>query len=757
MKRTAVRNRIFIVLTATVLVCLYMIFAATAGFAEPSRFTLTGAVYPTTLTAGSSFEVSGTLTGENTITRVEVGVVNKVTGNYASGMYFNKTGINSRTYTLEEANRALKFGSLSAGTYYFRITAYDGNGSQQVLNKEFSVIAGKQGWYKENGNWRYYRADGTMAVNEWVSDSAGWCWMNGNGYWTQGNKWVLANGDWYYLRNGYRTENKWVKDSIGWCYVGSDGKLVRNGWAPDSVGWCWMDGSGYWKQGSEWFAVDGEWYYLRNGYRAENEWVKDSEDWCFAGSDGKLVRNGWAEDDHGWCWMNSSGHWASKSQWIIVGEHWYYINQDGYRATNEWAQDSIGWMWMGADGRISGKGWLLVDGDWYFINADGYMAAEMWIKDSTGWCWLKDSGKVAKRYWVQYKGDWYYLNNSGHMAADEWAEDSVGWCWLGSDGKQVKNRLLELSGRKYYLNASGYWSAIYDFPESYRAALIQLQTAHPNWIIYQDQTGVVWGDLLTKEKVVGRNLVEPTSPATYINPTYAGNNYDGRWKQASDAAIAYYLDPRNFLTDKGIYQFLDQRSSVNPGTAAQVTKLVSSNSCFMNTTAYINAILKAGRNSGVNPAVLTAMVIGEQGWKGTSSLISGTHETYPGIYNHFNVGAYTANGMSAVTRGLWWASGAGVGATSYGRPWNTIEKSLTGGAAHYKAGYIDNKQYTYYTKKFNVMNGTANVGDHQYMTNVEGAYTEGTLVRLAYTGDNNVLIFRIPVYNSMPASACPAP
>ena len=200
-----------------------------------------------------------------------------------------------------------------------------------------------------------------------------------------------------------------------------------------------------------------------------------------------------------------------------------------------------------------------------------------------------------------------------------------------------------------------------------------------------------------------------------------------------------------------------QRSSVNPGTKAQVTTLVSQNDCFMNTSTYVSTLVKAGKNSGVNPVILTTMVIQEQGWKGTSDLISGKNNAYPGIYNHFNVGAYAADGMSKIIRGLWWAKGAGTGATSFGRPWDSIEKSLTGGASHYAAGYIENKQYTYYTKKFNVMNGLSNVGSNQYMTNIDGAYAEGRLVRQAYTIDPANLVFRIPVYTDMPDDPCPAP
>lgn len=717
-------------LALVLLLCLLLNLVVAAmpsvSYAASSRFALSGETYPATLTEGSSFSLQGTLTGTDTITRVEVGVVSKSTGQYVEGFYYS-AAVSAKSFNIANADSTLKFGQLPAGNYYYRITAYDSAGSEQVLNKAFSVEGllaapadtGKRGWSFENGEWYYYLNNGT----------------------------VLKNG--------------WVADSVGWCYVGSDGKLLRNNWAKDSGGWCWLNSSGYWYSGSGWMRYGGEWYYLgAGGRRVDNAWLLDSIGWCYAGSDGKLLRNGWARDSHGWCWMNASGYWTSASQWVVYKGHWCFIKPNGYRATSEWAQDSAGWCWMDANGYWdTANRWVVINGAWYYIKANGYRAANEWARDSVGWCWLDANGRITASKWLVYQGSWYYLKANGYMAASEWAQDSVGWCWLDENGRMVRNQWIETDGQKYYVNANGYLdqtAGLNNFPPSYQAALQKLQKQHPNWVFFADNTGVSWNDLLAKQKVPGRNLVEPYSSASYINQ----NNttiYDGRWRQASDAAIAYYLDPRNFLTEEGIYQFMDQRNASNPGTTAQVKTLVSSNTCFMNNNAYITAIVNAGNNSGVNPAALTAMVIMEQGWGGTSGLISGTNSTYPGIYNHFNVGAYTANGMTATLRGLWWASGAGVGATSFGRPWNTIEKSLTGGAAHYKSGYIDNAQYTYYTKKYNVMNGTANVGSHQYMTNANGAYSEGRLVKMAYANDNSKLVFHIPVFTNMPSSPAPAP
>ena len=168
---------------------------------------------------------------------------------------------------------------------------------------------------------------------------------------------------------------------------------------------------------------------------------------------------------------------------------------------------------------------------------------------------------------------------------------------------------------------------------------------------------------------------------------------------------------------------------------------------------YAQIIMEAARLSGVNPYVLAAMIMQEQGSKGTSGLISGTHSSYSGIYNFFNVGAYQSGTTSAVQNGLKWAATSG----SYRRPWNTIEKSIVGGAEYYSDNYVYSGQDTFYLKKFNVQGD--NLYKHEYMTNVQGAASEGSKLCEAYTESmkNAALQFKIPVFENMPAEACSLP
>ena len=169
---------------------------------------------------------------------------------------------------------------------------------------------------------------------------------------------------------------------------------------------------------------------------------------------------------------------------------------------------------------------------------------------------------------------------------------------------------------------------------------------------------------------------------------------------------------------------------------------------------YITTIMTAASSSGVNPYVLTAMLIQEQGRTGGSGLISGKNPKFPGFYNYFNVQAFQDGDKTPTERGLWWASQ--VDAT-YGKPWDTPEKAIIGGAKYYGDNYLKRGQDTFYLKKFNI---TANGRyEHQYMTNVQAAAEEGRKLGEAYTEalKQKKHTFRIPVYTDMPENAAALP
>lgn len=306
------------------------------------------------------------------------------------------------------------------------------------------------------------------------------------------------------------------------------------------------------------------------------------------------------------------------------------------------------------------------------------------------------------------------------------------------------------------------------FPESYKPYLRTLHAKYPNWNFRAARTGLSWNDVLEREGKLGKSLVSSSAPSSW--KSQAAGAYDpqtgkytsfdsGGWAAASEKIIAYYLDPRNFINQIGIFQFLTHTYNAETQTSAGLAAVVSGtflDAAFPETgfATYADALMEAGRTATVNPYVLASMILVEQGTSGTGKCISGTVSGYEGYYNYYNIGAYKTASMSAVTRGLWYASRSG----SYQRPWDGHFASLLGGALFYSENYVKQNKNTLYFKKWNVMNGLEDVGEGQYMTNVQGAESEAAALRKGYLSLlDSPMIFEIPIYSGMPDAACRKP
>lgn len=309
------------------------------------------------------------------------------------------------------------------------------------------------------------------------------------------------------------------------------------------------------------------------------------------------------------------------------------------------------------------------------------------------------------------------------------------------------------------------------FPESYKIELRRLHEVYPNWIFEAQHTGLEWAEALQAESIIGKNLVPASSISSWKSTDDQAYDWDtgewaefdsGGWVAASPEIIGYYMDPRNFLGEDSVFQFLKQSYDPQTETKEGIENMTADS--FLagtyeenGTQSYSAALIQAAEVSNVNPYVLASMIIMEQGRDGTGDSISGTVAGYEGYYNYFNIGAYKTASMSAVERGLWFAKGSGAGAVSYDRPWDARIKSILGGALHYGENYVNKGQDTLYLKKFNVQGD--NLYNHQYMANVAGSASEGSIMSEAYTAAFRTgnLTFKIPVYENMPETACVQP
>ncbi len=291
---------------------------------------------------------------------------------------------------------------------------------------------------------------------------------------------------------------------------------------------------------------------------------------------------------------------------------------------------------------------------------------------------------------------------------------------------------------------------IEQFPESYKEALLALKEAHPNWIFVKQETGLDWDYVVEEELKGGRSLI----PASLSGSLQEGKFSNG-WSYATEEALEYYLDPRNGLTEKWIFQFeqLTFNASYHMDCEAAVQQFLDKT--FMKGTipqsvlTYANAFWAIGKEMNISPFHLASRVYQEQG-KGTSPLISGTYPGYEGYYNYFNIGASGKTDKEVIENGLAYAKK---------QNWNSPYYALHFGAKTLGANYISKGQDTLYLQKFDVDDSNSGMFWHQYMQNICAPTSEAVSIRKLYEeagAVDNMFVFKIPVYENMPET-CPLP
>lgn len=213
------------------------------------------------------------------------------------------------------------------------------------------------------------------------------------------------------------------------------------------------------------------------------------------------------------------------------------------------------------------------------------------------------------------------------------------------------------------------------FPKSYVEALAELHQKYPEWDFEPFVTGLDWSTAVSGERNPHKKqLIENTVSASYqcsCSSCKGVIQEASNWVSASQTAVEYYLDPRNFLDEQYIFQFEKNvyDSSQNVSTIENILKntwMYNSNitycDAFGNTKTYTlngspvkysQAILKAAADSGLSAYYLAAKIVQEVG--GTSATaggVSGKNAPYNGIYNYYSIGASTG-----VADGLLWADG----------------------------------------------------------------------------------------------------
>ena len=242
------------------------------------------------------------------------------------------------------------------------------------------------------------------------------------------------------------------------------------------------------------------------------------------------------------------------------------------------------------------------------------------------------------------------------------------------------------------------------FPSSYWSGLCSLKEKHPNWTFRAVQTNLEWSVAVEKESACGKSLIQ-TSNSEYIDSSCSSR--EGSFRAASQKAVAFYMDPRNFLTEQYIFQFeyLKYDSALESSYTAAIDTMLRGASFYTYHlglgTDFASLVTQAGKEMDFNPISLASRMRQEMG-TGTSlyNLYSGVYPGYEGYYNFYNIGVNSSCVNNITSCGLNYAKNHGW----YG-PYNAIK----GGADLLANGYLSNGQFNTYLQKFNVAPVNSNI------------------------------------------------
>ncbi len=288
------------------------------------------------------------------------------------------------------------------------------------------------------------------------------------------------------------------------------------------------------------------------------------------------------------------------------------------------------------------------------------------------------------------------------------------------------------------------------FPESYTAKLVELHEKYPNWEFKVYDTKLDWQTAVNGERDPHSKqrigVYESKSlPADYLCSCSKckGVVQDSSYA-ASEKAVKYYMDPRNWLDEKHIFQFETTNGgsgqtregveSILKGTwmyksTVRYTNTYGNQKLYDSTLKYSDIIMQAAAKSGLAPYYIASKIKQEVG-SSSSSYAGGSRGTvmpFQGIYNYYNIGAY--NGAND---GLAWA--AGFLKVKDGQRANLYQKDENGNlvldvslSSNQRMVYID-MDNTYFFVRLYAENGA-----DKYLTGRTG-YIKKSDVRTRYVG-----------------------
>ena len=293
-------------------------------------------------------------------------------------------------------------------------------------------------------------------------------------------------------------------------------------------------------------------------------------------------------------------------------------------------------------------------------------------------------------------------------------------------------------------------NGISNFPESYQILLNKLveKNGYKNWKFKAFYTDIDWNELVENETTHMKTTIYKSKYSSYPASWYCkcGQEGDKNFYCASKEITEYYLDPRNFLTNITIFQFLDLSNSSDV-PVSQIEKIVKGTYLDGTTKTgvrYAQAIKDASEASGESSYSIIIRIFQELGKESIKPVqISGQDPDYPNVYNFYNYGAN--DGDNNIKNALAYAQKKG---------WTDEYKAIVEGAKLAASSYLKRGQNTKYLYKFDVVGSTkSDLYEMQYMTNVEDPNSQAQQLQKVYAENgllDSELTFIIPIYKNMP-------